>query len=93
MIIVGTPLPREPAVYRTAPWQTQTAIGGDCQTADSGAKPDRSRNAADPYPVEIGGNSLHILYTVNTAPLQQKYFYHSCSSDIFTILPFIFNYL
>ena len=54
VIIAGTPLPREPAVYRTAPWWTQTT-GGECRTADRGAKPDRSRNKADTYPVEIGG--------------------------------------
>ena len=55
MIITGTPRPRELAVYRTAPWRTQTATGGDCWTADGGAKPDRSRNTADTYPVEIRG--------------------------------------
>lgn len=46
-----------PAVYRTAPWQTQTATGGDCRMGEGGAKPDRNRNTADPYAVEIGGNA------------------------------------
>ena len=55
VIIAGTPLPREPAVYHTAPWRTQTATSGDCRREDGRAKPDQSRNAADTYPVEIEG--------------------------------------
>ena len=43
------------AIYRTAPLRTHTANSGDCRMADRRAKPNRSRNAADPYPVEIGG--------------------------------------
>ena len=61
VIIAGTPLPREPAVYRTAPWRTQTAKGGGCRMADGGAKPNRSHNPADPYQVEIGGQYRQIL--------------------------------
>ena len=46
VIIAGTPLPREPAVYPTAPQRTQTASGGDCRTAEQnriGAAMQRSR--------------------------------------------------
>ena len=49
-----------PAVYHTAPWRTQTAISGYCRIADCGAKLERSRNAADPYPVEIVVNSITV---------------------------------
>ena len=63
VIIAGTPLPRESAVYRTAPWRTQTATGGYGRTVDGRAKPDKSRNTADTYPVEIRGKShpMHFL--------------------------------
>ena len=46
VIIAGTPLPCEPAVYHTALWWTQTTTGGEL---------DQSHNVADMYPVEIGG--------------------------------------
>ena len=46
-----------PAVYRTVPWWTQTATSGGRRMADGGAKPDRSLNAADLYPVKIGGET------------------------------------
>ena len=61
VIIAGTPLPHELAVFRlplSAPWWTQNATGGDCRTADGRAKLDRSRNTTDTYPMEIEGQAL-----------------------------------
>ena len=47
-----------PAAYHTAPWLTQNATAGGDRMADGGAKPDRSRNAADSIQWKFGVSNI-----------------------------------
>ena len=60
MIIAETPRPGHASCprYRAAQWLTQNATGGGDQAADSGAKPDRSRNAADGIQWKFGVSNI-----------------------------------
>ena len=60
MIIAGTPQPRDASClpYCTVADSKRNRLG----LTEGRAKPDRSSNAADTYPVEIGGEEVKMPF-------------------------------